>query len=196
MMERTPIKREYLGQEIAAPLVQWLNNPKEANQHRGVLGLIAAEEELRRTHTRMDRARIIGKLNDILSGFGSFYPLIADNQKVNVLQIAWQANEQSSAANYAHCWLRLLGKNLLPQLKRCLWCHKFFFARFQHHDFDRVACRDRFKQNNPLWLEHRRKWEREYYHVPKNKEKKKRARQRARARRRTGRKGKSWITKK
>ncbi len=182
---RTPL-RTYTGEEECRPLVEWLNRNgqtpaglriqawlsflhilSEAAPSLGgaggtldLKGLIAAvakgqggsrAESLRRLLKDPGIPKVRLRVKVKFEGVGETRRVVpfvaADTVEGETLLIA----------------LRVSQKGVLDRVRKCPWCGKWFFARFQHQCFCQTKCQQEHFRDSDAWKEHRREWMRDYY---------------------------------
>jgi hypothetical protein len=158
-------KRSYHGEAIAAPIVEFVNNPEAPAANRKlVLELIAVGQTLLTSRDKGERNDAKQRFNNLVLNV-PFNPQIWTVRR-GVPVIRYEAQEYGSVASYVNLWFELAERKLTGQLKLCEYegCRRLFWARFPHANFHSRECRDAAIKDDPKWREKRRAYEVDYYH--------------------------------
>jgi hypothetical protein len=161
----------YYGEEVARPLVAWLN--KGGDQLHGIAGLLEIAGRHRQAEARGTRpARLLmrllqAKANGILADY-RFAPVIDsmnDRWEIQWVGIGGQGGE----AQFVLLLLELAERGLIHSLRRCAKedCKRWFFAHYDHQRFDSDQCRIAVLQGDPARQEARKAYMRELRRLKK-----------------------------
>jgi hypothetical protein len=161
----------FYGEDIAGPLVAWLNAGGDRLQ--GVAGLLEIAERYRQAEARgTRRARQLmgwlkGKANGVLLHY-HYLPVIHemnDRWEVEWLCAGGQAGEPA----FVLLLLELAERGLIHSVRRCAKadCHRWFFAHYDHQRFDTDKCRIAALAEDPARKEERKAYMRELRRLQK-----------------------------
>ncbi len=156
------------GEEIAAPLVRWLN--AGGGKLPGVVELIEIAERHHRTENPKLRALLLAKANAVLLDY-RFAPVI--DHLNDRWEIEWHDAGKGGVGAQASAILLLLDlaeAGLARSVRRCEKddCQQFFFARFDHQKFHSDKCRTAALASDPGRREARRHYMKELRRKRKN----------------------------
>ena len=185
--------RSYFGESTATSLCGWLNNCREHlnkepktlrlrhfypndkpvpvvsatdadTKHRQVRELYQLIELATRHNPSADDDRLLTILANTVFDDLKFSPVVDDIDDMNTpWKVVWVERQRPEEGKAAHDFLELAQQGLLPRLRQCAYCDKWFFARFSHTTFHSIKCRDAAANENMARREKRRTYERQYY---------------------------------
>lgn len=65
--------------------------------------------------------------------------------------------------------IRVIERGLLPRIRHCKQCQKWFYARFKHQEFCQTTCQQANYKSSEQWKEHRRGYMRRYRQLTEGK---------------------------
>lgn len=169
--------RTYPGQDLAEPLVQWLNR----RPSKDLLDLLDTAERHRKAladpGSRVKRELagwLKAKINAILDVF-TFNPLV---EKIDHRwRVEWCARESKGGESVMILFvIDLAERGLLHKVRRCAHesCRKWFFAKNDSQIFHSPVCGMKRFRSRAEWKEHRAEYMREWRQNPKTKSRERR----------------------
>jgi hypothetical protein len=155
----------FYGQDVAGPLVAWLNAGGDKLQ--GVAPLLEIAERHRQAEARGTRPAALlmrllqGKANAVLQDYR--YAPVIDTMN-DKWEIEWMGiGGQGGEAGFVLLLLDLAERGLIHSIRRCAKgdCRRWFFAHYDHQRFDADKCRIAVLASDPARKEERKAYMRE-----------------------------------
>lgn len=175
------IKRTFVGEDQAEPVLHWLNEPLEDNLWLSLSDLILSKirflEILRRLLRLRSQSvggrkenfhRAVSELNLLLARYSSA-PRIFGREVTRLGdRTEWALGQYVlgdtpiEETEAVLCAIHLAEQNKLEKLQLCS-CKVWFFPKFRHQKFCSAACRVKFWENSEQRKAQKREKAREYY---------------------------------
>lgn len=158
------LKREYFGADVAADLVVELN--------RGEQLPLKLNEMLSQIRSgREGREVAINEMNYFLAGY-AFIPSVTDITSTSV-EFDWLPGyvrrvdgtiiDGDRSPYLVNLWLKAARLGVLPRIRQCTVCSRWYFAKFSHSRYDTVECRNKAIMHDDERHEDKKAYERRYY---------------------------------
>ena len=199
LARRTFTRRRYKGQQLAEPLLEWLNHPEW--EHPGKRKVFRVLEQLQGLIATASWEDITKELVDLPKPFlmvrpivqrrewkaaweglkkelrkCKFHPDLRSIDEGERLNFYWREVSRNSLHGLIHKILLLADLGMLLRVKKCRQCQTWFYAKFSHSKFCNPVCRKKHSDSVQRGKKHRREYMEEYMRAYRRKKKRRKKR--------------------
>jgi hypothetical protein len=179
--------REYAGEQEADELIDWLNTMRDKESGKRTIGLLddisavykfadstgLPLKQIRRTDLDEELQSLLQPVNKRLSRY-KFWAQFEGRITANTLPVLWRSDHRDdeyepglllTEHDAVRSLVELAMSGFLRQVRRCLHCNSWFYAKSPQNKFCQTKCQQSHYRMNPEWKASRRVWLRHYRRV-------------------------------